>query len=546
MTDPPPSPETKPSPRWPWFCLLAAVIWVAIVRVPLVLNADVHLDSDLAVDGLTLLDACRGDWRLHFPGTPHLGAAPLLLALPGAMVFGANAFTLVVGGVLAYEAVVVAVFVLAMMAFGPRVAAWSMVPLAFATVGTVWLSGRVSGGHLLTVAWSAGALAWFHSALTRGGFLRCLGFGAWCGFGFYLDPMFLSTLVPIAAIAPAFFGDVSRFGRQVLATIAFVIGFGIGDLPREIGYRHDPYDSYQEQFATIFVRHESGPDEGKIDREQTARLASEHGWLLVLDCLPRLIAGHRLSTNQLPTEPPPATLVNGRPQPSPSWAYGVALATVAVSLVLFVAAGISILRACLSSAGAVALAMSSTSALILFGFIINKNIYNSDNYRYLVPLLIPWAIGVGSVLDGLWRKGKTGKAFAAVLASSLAVLATLDTASWYREFGWMDGPFPVKFASRPPGLAWLEEHPEVKAIFGGYWDVYRLAFLTGGRVRGLPFPNYPDRFDASGSYPGRRPTLLFARRGELGGFYETLAQKQGGHVLNRRGDLLIIDWPLPP
>ena len=36
--------------------------------------------------------------------------------------------------------------------------------------------------------------------------------------------------------------------------------------------------------------------------------------------------------------------------------------------------------------------------------------------------------------------------------------------------------------------------PDVTHVFGGYWDVYRLAFLSGGRVGGIPFPMYPNRF----------------------------------------------------
>src|SRR5687767_3092782 len=59
--------------RWPWALLLLAMAWVALARVPLILNAEAHLDSDLAVDGLTLLDATRGRWRWHYPGTPHMG-----------------------------------------------------------------------------------------------------------------------------------------------------------------------------------------------------------------------------------------------------------------------------------------------------------------------------------------------------------------------------------------------------------------------------------------------------------------------------------------
>src|SRR5947209_4369778 len=111
MPETTPTRETSPSPRWPWLCLIAAMAWVAIVRVPLVLNAEVHLDSDLAVDGLTLLDAMRGHWRWHFPGTPQMGTPPILTAIPGALVFGTNASSLVLGCVLGYEAVVLATFV---------------------------------------------------------------------------------------------------------------------------------------------------------------------------------------------------------------------------------------------------------------------------------------------------------------------------------------------------------------------------------------------------------------------------------------------------
>ena len=53
-----------------------------------------HLDSDLAVDGLTLLDAVNGHWRWHYPGTPYMGILPMLLSYPQALVWGANPITL--------------------------------------------------------------------------------------------------------------------------------------------------------------------------------------------------------------------------------------------------------------------------------------------------------------------------------------------------------------------------------------------------------------------------------------------------------------------
>ena len=51
--------------------------------VPLVLNAHDHMDSDLAVDGLTLLDAVNGHWRWHYPGTPYMGILPMLVLPAG-------------------------------------------------------------------------------------------------------------------------------------------------------------------------------------------------------------------------------------------------------------------------------------------------------------------------------------------------------------------------------------------------------------------------------------------------------------------------------
>src|SRR4051794_24435597 len=52
-----PSAAIDQRPRWPWVVLGMGLLWTALLRAPLILNAEDHLDSDLAVDGLTLLDA---------------------------------------------------------------------------------------------------------------------------------------------------------------------------------------------------------------------------------------------------------------------------------------------------------------------------------------------------------------------------------------------------------------------------------------------------------------------------------------------------------
>src|ERR1700722_16623182 len=118
-TDPP----STSRPFWGWVCLFLALVWVGVVRVPLVLNARAHLDSDLAVDGLTLIDALNGHWRWHYPATPFIGSPPVLLSWVQARIWGPDPISLVSGGVIAYGLIVVATFLLNRRAFGPSVAA---------------------------------------------------------------------------------------------------------------------------------------------------------------------------------------------------------------------------------------------------------------------------------------------------------------------------------------------------------------------------------------------------------------------------------------
>jgi len=190
-----------PGAAWSWPALAIALVWVALARVPLVLNAGDHLDSDLAVDGLTLLDALRGHWRWHYPGTPHIGALPVLLSWAQAKTWGASPITLASGGVVAYGCLVAATFTLNRRAFGPSAAAWGLVPLAFASTGTIWLSGRITGGHLLAAAWHAGAFALLVGCLRRGGVGRWAILGLWSGLGLYLDSMAAVTMVGLLTAA---------------------------------------------------------------------------------------------------------------------------------------------------------------------------------------------------------------------------------------------------------------------------------------------------------------------------------------------------------
>lgn len=515
--------ESRP-PLWPWAALVVAAAWAVLVRVPLVVNAGCHLDSDLAVDGLTLLDAAQGHWRWHYPGTPYIGIGPVLLSLPQALAAGVSPATLVSGGTVAYVGLMLATFLLAWRAFGPPAAAWSLVPLGFASNGAVWLSGRITGGHLVSAAWHAGAFAWLAVALRGGKGWAAFALGLWCGFGLYLDSMLAVSLAGLAPVLAA--GWASRFGvrRASLAALLVLAGFGAGVAPRVVGSRVDPYSAYDDQFSLV-----SGAD-----------VAVEHAGLLVRECLPRLVAGHKLPG--LEADPSPAT-VNGparRIGPTGEPIPARAVAATGVALLLWVAGSVLLFRAVVRHADPVARWVTAglllSAAATLAGFVLNRNIYNSDNYRYLVGLLVPGALGFGLLAVALWRRGPVGRVVATGLALALAVVMTVDLAGWYAGFGWVDARWrPVSRRLDDPVLDWLARNPQVGWVEGGYWDVYRLAFLTGGRVHGRPFPIYPDRFPEWKPGPGETRVLIVRQTPEESPFGLAAARAGGRRELAAKG-----------
>jgi hypothetical protein len=527
--------------------LLLALLWIAKERVPLVLNADVHLDSDLAVDGLTLAAALQGHWGWHYPGTPHMGIIPVVLSWPQAKIWGATPMTLVSGGAVAYGLFVVATFALTWRAFGTRVAVWTLVPLAFASTGTLWLSGRVTGGHLLTAAWHSGAFFLLHGCLARGGALRALALGVWCGLGLYLDQMFLFSSVFIAAAGVSAWWSSGATWSGVREAGAWVLALGLGYLPHYLGIRADPYDAYKEQFQTIFDA--PGPRRAtrEIDWRTVGALATEHTRILAFEALPRLIAGHRLPG--LESEPDPSVVEGRYPSRRQTAFTMLALAVTVLASVVFVAAALALVagwgpRQSIAT-DAVRWGLLSTAGGVVGAFLINLNIYNSDNYRYLVFLLAPWCIGFGVLMESVARRGPHRRLLAAFTAIAFAVLMSLDTAAWNRGFGWVDATgWPAHKRVLDPAVEWLAAHPTEQGIFGSYWDVYRISFLTGGRVRGLPYPTFPDRFpEWARRLPGGRPRILVARRTVEGNYYRTAALREGGSELRRTPQVVIYDWP---
>lgn len=516
---------------WSWALLGMALLWLVALRVPLILNATHHLDSDLAVDGLTLREAVAGHWRWHYPGTPHMGIVPVLLSFPQAATWGANPFTLVSGGTVAFALLVAATYLFARRAFGPVAAAWSLVPLTFASTGAIWLSGRVTGGHLLAAAWQAGALALLHTCLEYGRWRDTIALGICCGLGVYIDSLFLVTLAGIVSAGVRAWWLSGRSRSGVLHALVFVPCCLAGVSPREIGARVDPHDAYQEQFRPIFQ----------------PEVLAQHAQILMLDCIPRLIAGHRIPGFQ--ADPEPSALAGPGPSGTKGDFHPLALANTVVGLGLFLAAMVTLVIPSTRSEGtatvAVRVALVISGVATLAGFILNRNIFNSDNYRYLVGLLVPWSLGFGLAMRRLSLRGDGGLVAAMLCAITLAVLMTIDAARWYTRLGWIDEwGRPARVTSQDPALAWLDGHKEVGEFLGGYWDVYRLSFLVRRPVRGIPYRIYPNRFPEWSVTTGdHHPGIVIARPSPEGNAFLARALREGGKVLLRTRGIVIVSWP---
>lgn len=531
--------ESDRSRFYPWIALVLALVWANAARIPLIVHASKHLDSDLAIDGLVLHELTHGKIRWHYPGTPHVGITAAFLSLPQALLWRANPETLVSGGAIAFSLTIVAIFLSARALGGDSIAVWSLVPLAFGSPGVVWLSGRITGGHLLAVAWHAAAFYLMHQTLARGGALRTFALGVWCGLGFYTDRMFLLSLVGVvsAAITAWIARGFSRSGA--IAGLVFVLGFALGNSPRELGDRIDPYDAYPGQFQMIF------------DRSALV----EHARILALDCIPRLVSGRDLRTFAAHPKIDEVQGVRLFEKTPPVDSYDIAIAcfymlVFLLSIVCFMIEG---LRRRLEVPAVATIGGLMIASIAAAGaFLVNRNIFGSDNYRYLVFWIVPYSIGFGILGCRLWGRGffgrlSLGKACAIVLAATFAIVSTCDLARWYDRMGMRSARSTSMSIDDVLRVDWEHVRGGRRAgwIYGSYWDVYRLSFLLGGRVRGVPFPFYPDRFGDRERPTAQRDegVLLVRPTTREGAYFRSVAEAKGKTPIVRSRRILIYDWP---
>lgn len=476
-------------------CLALTLIILAafLIRWPMMVYAYKHLDSDLAVDGLTLRDFVQnGNWRWHYPGTPHIGTLPVLISLPAVALWGEGPASLVFAGIAANILLILAIYLLVNRAYGRVSAILASLVLAAGGLGQVWLSARVTGGHLLSAAWLAWAWLFWTHLIDKESLKSWAGLGLFCAIGIWVDSIFLLGIAGLglsSLIISWQFRSSIPIKRRSIQSLVFIAFLPIGPLISKLG---DGVNVYGSQF--------------EITTDPSA--LKEHARILLVDCLPRLIIGRTLKTGS-----PEISMTHLKPADylSSNYAFAMVLTMVAVLFLMTWLKLISPLTSKRSSktssdsapdwVNALWYGLTFTALLTLSAFELNKNIFNADNYRYLVPLipLLGMIYGLLSSAGPMFRQRR----FLLIL---LTLILAIDVHFWQQ----VNGFYPSLQTNTDKKLETYTNKdvvslltdpqpgplPAITNTFeADYWETYRALYLAQKPISmGKPFGFFPNRF----------------------------------------------------
>ncbi len=410
------------------------------------------------------------------------------LQAPAIAVLGPSRAALPLAPLLAGVVTLVAFWLLVRSLLGPPLGAVALLFMALASpVYVFWTYLPI--GYAETMLFGSAVLCFAERIRSREDTgLAPLGLGLAGGLGFWNSILTLAFLLPALAWLP--------WRRQRLATsrrflALLTLGFVVGAAPWIAYNVVYPLASFRNNFAT---RPSSRP----------RQLLSNAGYLATYS-LPELVAA---------TDPEDGINVPSRVQ--------VVLRPAV--LALHVAAGLFVLVALArwwrprsSPAPGWVLLLLVAAVNILFAVISEAGDTRGLTARYILPiyLIVPAALAL--LLSAVWKRSR-------VVAAVLGALCLVFNVAGY----WLPGtPMRLRCEERAREddrlVRFLAEH-DVGAVFGDYWTVYPINFLTRERILGIArqpefdFFRYGDLL-----IPGRRWALVSRESSTL----ELWARKAG-------------------
>jgi Dolichyl-phosphate-mannose-protein mannosyltransferase len=459
-----------------WTVILAAGIFLrALAAYP---SFRSPLQSDGTMTGLTALEILHGHFRIFLFHGVRLGALESYLHVPVFLLFGATRGALYLAPFLAGSAGLVAYAFFARELLGereglvalllfavppPMVLLWNYLPFGYAET---LLCTTVALGAAVRIG-SRGA--------SRGAIFL---FGLAVGIGWWCSALSLMGTLPaalwIALRRPALLRSPRALGLAAA-------GLAVGALPWiAINLRY-PLISFQSgaEWQSNFAFRSAGGLEQYL--ANAGRLA------------------HRV----------PSLLLRAD-GPRPAFFAPLVVAVGGVYLAAFVVAlGLAWRRV-----PAVRLPLLVAACTGLFFVVSAAGGVEGETVRYVLPAGLAAPLLLAALWGRLSRLGKAGRLsdVGGIAGDALLVLVLVVNASGYRLPGSPRRSLERWQARSEDHLLYLLEQRRVAWVFGGYWDVYSLNFLSGERIKAVPDWSWADYHGYERSLGGSPAPLALVSR----------------------------------
>jgi hypothetical protein len=487
--------------------LLAGIVLRALAAYP---SFRSPLQSDGTMTGLTALEILHGHFRVFLFHGVRLGALESYLHAPAFLLFGATRGALYLAPFLAGSATLAAYAFLARELLGEREGLVALLLFALPPP-MVLLWNALPFGYAETLLCTAVALGAAVRIANRGESRRALLlFGLAVGVGWWCSALSLMGTLPAALWIALRRPSVLRSPRALGLAAA---GLALGALP----------------WIAINLRYPLISFQGGPEWQSNFAFRGAGGWEQYLANAGRL--AHRV----------PSLLLRAD-GPRPAF-FGPLV--VAVGVVYVAAFGVALWWAW-RRVPALLLPLLVAACTGLFFVVSAAGGVEGETVRYVLPLALAAPLLLAALWGRLSRFGRAGDiaGIAGIAGDALLVLVLVVNASGYCLPGSPRRAGEQWQARSEDHLLYLLEQRRIAWVFGGYWDVYSLNFLSGERIKAIPDWSWADYHGYEKSLGGSpAPLALISRhRGQVAAW-----AKQAG----LRGELVDVNdtfeafFPLP-